>query len=137
VILADIRDEPLSVDECVAFVSGPGFGGIAVFVGTVRDTDHGRDVTSLDYSAHPSALATLEAVAGGVAAEFPGGALAAVHRVGSLRVGDLAVVVAASAEHRAEAFAAARALIDRLKHEVPIWKRQVFADGEVEWVGCS
>jgi molybdopterin synthase catalytic subunit len=132
--LAELRDTELSVDEVRAAVAGPATGGIALFAGTVRDHDQGRGVTRLSYSAHPSAAAELRTVAEKVAAEFDVQALAAVHRVGDLAVGDLSVVVAVACPHRAEAFAACRALIDRLKESVPIWKHQSFTDGESEWV---
>ncbi|HEY2308055.1 MAG TPA: molybdenum cofactor biosynthesis protein MoaE [Streptosporangiaceae bacterium] len=133
--LAELREGPLSVDELRAAVSDPGAGGIAMFAGAIRESDHGRAVTRLSYSAHPSAAAELRRVAEKVAADFEAIALAAVHRTGDLEIGDLAVVVAASCAHRAEAFEACRELIDRLKREVPIWKRQWFRDGSSEWVG--
>lgn len=133
--LVDIRDAPLSVDEVLAAVKDHGAGGIVVFVGTVRESDAGRAVNGLGYSAHPSAADRMRAVAESVAQRFPAVALAAVHRVGDLAVGDLAVVVAAACPHRGEAFDAARALIDELKQTVPIWKHQLFADGSEEWVG--
>lgn len=135
--LAELRSEPLSVDELRAAVSEPGAGGIALFAGAVRDTDHGRAVTRLSYSAHPTAAAELRRVAEKIAASHEVRALAAVHRVGDLEIGDLAVVVAVSSAHRAEAFEACRALIDTLKHEVPIWKQQWFGDGSSEWVGSA
>jgi len=134
-LFLDIRDTPLSVDEALAAVGGPGAGGLVVFIGVVRDNDDGRGVERLDYSAHPEAAPALERVARGVAEAVPVLALAAVHRVGSLAVGDLAVVVAASAAHRGEAFTACRRLIDELKAEVPIWKHQRFTSGDDEWVG--
>lgn len=133
--LLEVREEPLSVDEVFAAVTDPGAGGVALFVGTVRAEDGGRDVTALGYSAHPSVAAELRAVADEVAAAYPVRAIAAVHRVGDLAIGDLAVVVGVSCPHRAEAFAACRQLIDELKSRVPIWKHQSFADGEQEWVG--
>lgn len=133
--LAEIRDTPLSVDEVLAAVAGPGAGGTALFVGTVRDEDHDRAVSRLSYTAHPSAEDRLRAVLEKVAAEHPVLAIAAVHRSGDLAIGDLAVVVAAACPHRAEAFAACRMLIDDLKAEVPIWKHQVFTEGDAEWVG--
>ena len=133
--LIAIRDSPLSVDEVLAAVVDPGAGGIVVFVGTVRDVDGGRAVGGLGYSAHPAAEQQLRDVAESVAGRFPAVALAAVHRVGDLAVGDLAVVVGAACPHRGEAFAAARALIDELKETVPIWKHQMFEDGSDEWVG--
>jgi len=133
--LAAVRETPLSVDEVLAAVLDPAAGGVVVFVGTVRDADGGKAVDGLGYSAHPGAEAQLRAVAESVAERFPAVAVAAVHRVGDLRVGDLAVVVAVACPHRGEAFTAARALIDELKETVPIWKHQMFADGADEWVG--
>ncbi|ARZ67996.1 molybdopterin biosynthesis protein MoeE [Streptomyces albireticuli] len=134
--LLAIRDTPLSVDEVFAAVGESSAGGTALFVGTVRDHDGGSGVDGLGYSAHPSAEAELRRVAEKVAADFPVRALAAVHRVGDLAIGDLAVVVAVSCPHRAEAFEACRRLIDDLKSEVPIWKHQRFSDGTEEWVGA-
>ena len=135
--MAELRDSPLSVDEVRGAVMDPGAGGIALFAGAVRNHDHGRDVVRLSYSAHPSAAAELRRVCEKVAAEFDVSALAAVHRVGELAVGDLAVVVAVSCPHRAEAFAACRALIDELKRSVPVWKQQLFSGGESEWVNSA
>lgn len=135
--LAEIREEPLSLEEVRAAVSDPGAGAIALFAGTVRDTDGGQGVVRLSYSAHPSAAAEIRRVAEKVAAEFGVLALAAVHRVGDLDIGDLAVVVAVSCPHRGEAFEACSQLIDTLKREVPIWKHQRFADGSSEWVGSG
>ncbi|MFI1098367.1 molybdenum cofactor biosynthesis protein MoaE [Streptomyces sp. NPDC020917] len=136
--LLAIRDSALSVDEVFTAVGDDAAGGTVLFVGTVRDHDGRPDaqVTSLSYSAHPSAGAELRRVAEKVAAEYPVRALAAVHRVGDLAVGDIAVVVAVSCPHRGEAFAASRRLIDDLKSEVPIWKHQTFDDGADEWVGA-
>ena len=133
--LIAIRESELSVDEVRAAVAGPGAGGIALFVGAVRDTDHDQGVTGLSYTAHPSAQAELRRVAEEIAEKFGVVAVAAVHRVGDLAIGDLAVVVAVSCPHRAEAFDACRALIDELKASVPIWKHQRFTDGTDEWVG--
>ncbi|MEV0849443.1 molybdenum cofactor biosynthesis protein MoaE [Streptomyces sp. NPDC049954] len=135
--LLAIRETPLSVDEVFAAVGDAAAGGTALFVGTVRDHDGGADVSALGYSCHPTAETELRRVAEKVAADYPVRALAAVHRVGDLSIGDLAVVVAVSCPHRAEAFAACRRLIDDLKHEVPIWKHQTFGDGTEEWVGVG
>lgn len=134
--LLGIRDTSLSVDEVLAAVGDHAAGGTTVFVGTVREQDHGKPVTRLSYSAHPSAAAELRRVAEKVSADFPVTALAAVHRVGDLELGEIAVIVAVAAAHRDEAFRASRRLIDDLKAEVPIWKHQVFADGSSEWVGA-
>ena len=135
--LAELRDSPLSVDEVLSAVSDPGAGGISLFVGVVRDTDHDRPVARLGYTAHPSAEAELRRVAEKVAASFGAMAVAALHRVGDLAVGDIAVVTAVACPHRAEAFEACRALIDDLKRSVPVWKHQEFAGGESEWVNSA
>ncbi|AVH95571.1 molybdopterin biosynthesis protein MoeE [Streptomyces cinereoruber] len=134
--LLAIRETPLSVDEVFRAVGDDASGGTTLFVGTVRNHDGGADVDGLGYSCHPSAGAELRRVAEKVVANHPVRALAAVHRVGDLKVGDIAVVVAVSCPHRAEAFEACRRLIDDLKHEVPIWKHQTFSDGTEEWVGA-
>ncbi|MFJ9416075.1 molybdenum cofactor biosynthesis protein MoaE [Streptomyces sp. NPDC101227] len=133
--LIAVRDTALSVDEVFAAVGDAAAGGTALFVGTVRSHDGGADVDGLGYSAHPSAEAEIRRIAEKVVAEYPVRALAAVHRVGELAIGDLAVVVAVSCPHRGEAFEACRMLIDDLKHQVPIWKHQTFSDGAEEWVG--
>lgn len=134
--LIAIRDTELSVDEVRAAVAGPGAGAIALFVGAVRNTDHDQGVRGLSYSAHPSAEAELRRVAEMIAEKFSNVlGIAAVHRVGDLAVGDLAVVTAVACPHRSEAFDACRELIDVLKASVPIWKHQRFADGTSEWVG--
>ena len=133
--LVDLRDSPLSVDEVLSALDDPASGGLTLFVGRVRDHDHDKGVSGLDYTAHPTALDSLRAVCDRVAAAHDIHGLAAVHRIGRLEVGDLAVIVAASAAHRGQAFAAARDLIDTLKAEVPVWKHQAFTDGTEEWVG--
>ena len=134
--LVGVRETLLSVDECLAAVARPAAGGVGLFVGMVRDHDHDRPVAELEYSAHPGAVAKLREVALAVAADFPVAAVAAVHRVGRLEIGDIAVVVAVSCPHRGAAMDATRRLIDDLKATVPIWKKQMYADGQVEWVGC-
>ena len=135
--LIAIRDTPLSVDEVHQAVMHDQAGGIALFAGAVRDHDHGDPVTSLSYQAHPSAETELRRVAEEVAEKFPAFGVAAVHRVGDLAIGDLAVVVAVSCGHRGDAFDACRMLIDELKATVPIWKHQRLGDGSSEWVGCA
>jgi molybdopterin synthase catalytic subunit len=135
--LVDLRDTPLSVDEVLAAVADSGAGGTAMFIGTVRDEDHRRAVTGLGYSAHPQATDQLRVVMEKIVADYDVRAIAAVHRVGELKVGDLAVVVAVACPHRDQAFTACRRLIDELKAEVPIWKHQIFADGGSEWVGIG
>ncbi|MFC7504340.1 molybdenum cofactor biosynthesis protein MoaE [Nocardioides sp. CPCC 206347] len=133
--LVAISDQPLSVVEVLDSLDDPTAGGLVLFVGRVRDHDHGQGVTGLSYSAHPTALDRLQAVCDRVAEEYDVTGVAAVHRVGDLAIGDLAVVVATTSGHRGSSFEASRALIDTLKAEVPIWKHQLFADGTDEWVG--
>jgi molybdopterin synthase catalytic subunit len=133
--LIAVRESELSVDEVRAAVADPAAGGIALFAGAVRDSDHDRGVSGLSYSAHPSAVDELRRVAEVIAEKYPVIGIAAVHRVGDLAIGDLAVVLAVSCPHRAEAFDACRDLIDILKASVPIWKHQRFDDGTAEWVG--
>jgi len=136
--LIAISGDALSVDEVRAAIADPAAGGEVLFAGAVRDNDASRGVTGLSYSAHPSAEAELRRVAESIAAKYPDVvAIAAVHRVGDLSVGDLAVVVGVSCPHRAEAFHACHALIDELKASVPIWKHQRFTDGSDEWVGSA
>jgi molybdopterin synthase catalytic subunit len=134
---ASTSAEPLSVDRLLAQVRDPRVGGIALFVGVVRDHDHGSAVTSLDYTAHPSAAAALAACAEQTAAAYDVLTLAVSHRTGHLEIGDLAVVVAVGAAHRQAALEACRHLIDTLKEQVPIWKEQALADGTAEWVGLD
>lgn len=126
----EIRESPLSMDEVLRAVSHPGAGGVDVFLGLVRDTNEGRAVTKLEYEAYASmAVKEMERIAADIARDIPGVRLAAQHRVGSLAVGELAVVCAASAPHRGEAFAACRRLIDDIKARVPVWKREWGPDG--------
>ena len=132
--LIAVSEQPLVVDDVLGAVSDPAAGGVDLFLGVVRDHDHGRGVVGLEYVAHPTATERLAEVAAGVAADFDVIAVAAVHRTGDLDIGDVAVVCAVSAAHRPEAFAATRALIDRLKEQVPIWKHQRYADGSRDWV---
>lgn len=133
--LVALREEALDVDEVLASIEDDAAGGLNLFVGRVRDHDGGRGVTRLEYAAHPSALDRLREVCAAVAAEHDVIAVSAVHRIGSLAIGDAAVIVAAASAHRDSAYVASRALIDQLKAEVPIWKHQVFTDGDQEWVG--
>src|SRR5215211_8840510 len=132
-----ISESPLSVDQAISLVSGPEVGGIALFVGTVLNSDHGTGVISLDYTQHPSAVDVLTTCAEETAEQHDVLAIAVEHRVGHLEVGDTAVVVAIGAVHRGEALAACAHLINTLKAEVPIWKEQHLTSGESEWVGLS
>lgn len=135
IALLGVRETPLDVAEVLAAVEDPAAGGVVSFTGLVRASDGGREVVGLGYSAHPTAEEAMRRVAEAVVAAVPVVRVAALHRVGELVVGDVAVVVAASAAHRGQAFDAARRLIDDLKASVPIWKHQRFADGTQEWVG--
>ncbi|NLU82010.1 molybdenum cofactor biosynthesis protein MoaE [Rhodococcus sp. HNM0569] len=133
-LLARISAEPLDSAAVDAAVSGPRHGAVVSFTGVVRDHDGGQAVSALEYQAHPDAERFLRTVCTEVSRRS-GLPVAAVHRVGDLVVGDLALVAAVAAPHRAEAFTVCAELVERIKHEVPIWKRQHFADGVSEWVG--
>lgn len=123
------------MDELVALVAHAGAGAVVTFYGLVRSENEGRAVTLLEYEAYGSmAEAEMIRVLSEVEEEMPGVRVAAVHRIGALSVGDAAVLCAASAPHRAEAFAACRKLIDRIKSRLPIWKREHGPDGPY-WVG--
>jgi molybdopterin synthase catalytic subunit len=133
--LVALRETPLDVAEVLGSLDDEASGGLTLFIGRVRDHDHGLDVRGLEYTAHPTALDALRRVCADVAERYAVHAVAAVHRVGRLEIGDIAVIVATTSAHRGTAFDASRALIDMLKAEVPIWKHQQFADGTEEWVG--
>ena len=132
--LAQITDLPIDRAALETFVRSDADGALVVFEGVIRDHDHGAAVTSLEYSAHPDAERFLAELCAELASEA-GLRVAAAHRIGTLVVGDVALVAAVAAPHRAEAFAACALLVDRLKQRVPIWKRQHLADGATEWVG--
>ncbi|KDA06812.1 molybdenum cofactor biosynthesis protein MoaE [Microbacterium sp. CH12i] len=134
VSMAVISEEPLDEAAVRSAVGSDAHGAIVMFCGVVRDHDGGRTVRSLDYRAHPDAQRFLAAVVERVRAET-GLLVAAAHRVGDLRIGDVALFAAASGGHRAEAFAACEQLVEEIKREVPIWKRQHYNDGVSEWVG--
>jgi molybdopterin synthase catalytic subunit len=130
-----VRTEALSIDEASALVAHPGAGGAALFIGTVRDVNEGRAVTKLEYEAYTSmAVAEMDRIRTEIEGEIEGACVAALHRVGALEIGEIAVVCAASAPHRDEAFRACRLMIDRLKARVPIWKREHGPQGPY-WVG--
>jgi len=136
-VFVDLRDAPLSVDEAIERVKHAGAGALCLFLGTVRDVNDGQPVVRLEYEAYaPMAVAEMTRIAEEIAAEIEGVRLAALHRTGALTVGDIAVVCAASAPHRDEAYRACRALIDRIKARVPIWKRE-HGPGGAHWVGWS
>lgn len=133
---ARVVDESLDVDAHLAAVAGTRVGATDVFIGTIRDHDPEAEgaVVRLEYEAHPDAEGMLAALAGRIALST-GATIAVSHRFGTLGVGDVAVVVASSAPHRREALEATRALIELIKTEVPIWKRQTDDSGRSGWVG--
>jgi molybdopterin synthase catalytic subunit len=134
--LARITAEPLSVDEALAFIADPSSGASCIFVGTVRDADaNGVVVTGLIYESwNDVAVDRLHEIADRLRDRWPIRKVALLHRTGDLGVGDASVVVAVSSAHRAEAFEACREGIEQLKHDVPIWKKELLASGEGHWV---
>lgn len=136
ITFGEVTDQPLDLAAHEAAVADRRAGAVVSFQGVVRDHDHGRQVTSLEYEGHPSAAEVLREVAAEIAAEPDVYAVAVSHRVGSLAIGDVALVAAVSTAHRAAAFAACARLVDEVKARLPIWKRQVFTDGTEEWVNC-
>jgi molybdopterin converting factor subunit 1 len=126
---------PISLAEVVAAVEHRDAGGIATFTGNVREASRGKRVLRLEYEAYaPMALRVMDAIATAVEQEIPGVRVAIAHRIGTLVVGETAVVIAASAAHRDEAFRACRETIERLKQDVPIWKKEIDDEGG-EWIG--
>jgi MoaE-MoaD fusion protein len=134
-ILTGLRHGSPSIEEARAAVAAPGAGGIDLFVGTVRDHSHDAPVERLEYTVYEEmAERILRTIAGEAAARWPLAGVAILHGVGELVVGDVTVVVACSAPHRAEAFEACRYAIDEVKRRVPIWKKEFGPDGD-RWVG--
>jgi molybdopterin synthase catalytic subunit len=134
---ADVTEVPVSVAQMQALVADRSAGATVSFSGDVRDNDHDKIVDRLEYEGHPTAAAVLAEVAADVAARHDVIAIAVMHRVGPLAIGDSALVAAVSAKHRKEAFAACADLVDETKHRLPVWKHQVFTDGTDEWVNCA
>ena len=135
-VIARVVDAPLSVAEHEDAVADKAAGAVVSFSGVVRDSDGGRSVTELEYVGHPTAQDVIADLAAEFAARPGLHAVAVSHRVGMLAIGDVALACAVSASHRGEAFAACADLVDEVKKRLPIWKRQVFADGAEEWVNC-
>jgi molybdopterin synthase catalytic subunit len=134
---AKIFSTPLNLERTLAAVSTSGMGGIVTFIGQVRDHNEGHAVLRLEYEAYKDmAVKVMTRLCEEIELEIPGAYLAVEHRVGVLEIGDAAVMIAAAAPHRAQAFEACRALIDRLKESVPIWKKEVAPDGQ-EWIGLG
>jgi molybdopterin synthase catalytic subunit len=134
--LVSVSNQPLTTELHEAAVDHPGAGARVVFCGVVREQDSGRSVVELEYQGHPSAENVLTEIAARFAREPDVLALAVSHRVGTLAIGDIALVAAVSTAHRREAFEICGRLVDEVKRTLPIWKRQVFADGTDEWVNC-
>lgn len=136
ITLASVGESPLDVQVHAATVGRAGAGAVVTFAGVVRDQNGGRSVTGIEYVAHPTAGQVLDEVVAKVAAHSEAVAIAVSHRIGNLGVGDVALAVAVSGVHRREAFQTASELVDEVKHHLPVWKRQIFADGTDEWVAC-
>ncbi|HEY2042507.1 MAG TPA: molybdenum cofactor biosynthesis protein MoaE [Jatrophihabitans sp.] len=134
--IAAVVEQSLDVAAHSAAVRDAGAGADVTFCGVVRDHDHGREVRELEYSSYPTAVNTIRQVAEEVAAHPEVIAVAVSHRIGQLAIGDLAIVAAVSAAHRAQAFENCELLVNEVKARLPIWKRQLFADGTDEWVNC-
>jgi molybdopterin synthase catalytic subunit len=133
--LVRVTPDPLSVDEALAAVADDGSGGTCVFVGTVRDHSNAGDVTGLRYEAWDElAKERLHEIAGELFERWPIRKVAILHRTGDLAVGEVSVVIACSAPHRGDAFEACRHGIERLKEDVPIWKREALVSGDAHWV---
>jgi molybdopterin synthase catalytic subunit len=138
VLRAEITESSVDLAELEALVAHEAAGAVVGFAGVIRDHDGGRSVIRLEYSAHPSAQDTLAEVLADVAREARGvRALAASHRIGTLSVGDAALVAAVAADHRAAAFETCAKLVDAIKARLPVWKHQFFSDGSDEWVGSA
>lgn len=138
VVRVALTDTPISLTDYEALVAHDAAGAVVGFSGIVRDHDGGRSVTRLEYSAHPSAQQVLADVAAEIAAESVGvRAIAVSHRIGTLHIGDAALVAAVSADHRRAAFETCARLVDTVKERLPVWKHQIFADGTDEWVGSA
>ena len=134
----EVTDAPLSLDKAFNAVAHAGAGAVVLFTGTVRDNVEGKPVARLDYEAHVTlAVKDMRRIATDVTKRRSDVRVAAFHRVGQLQIGDLAVVVAASAPHRAQAFQAAREVIDLIKETVPIWKKEWDAEGQAVWVNLE
>ncbi len=136
-MLVEVTEAPLDLAAHVAAVSGPRAGAVATFLGTVRDHDPSVDgeVVALDYTAHPDAEAVLRWLADAAAARDGVLGVAVSHRVGLLGVGEAAIVAAVGTAHRALAFDVCRSLVETVKAELPVWKRELLRDGSHVWVG--
>jgi molybdopterin synthase catalytic subunit len=138
VLRAALSEHPIELSEHEALVAHRAAGAVVGFAGVVRNHDGGRGVTRLEYSSHPTAQHILAGIAAEIAAECQGvRAIAVSHRVGTLQIGDAALVAAVAADHRGAAFATCERLVDAVKARLPVWKHQFFADGSQTWVGSA
>lgn len=138
VVLAELSERPIDLGTHEDLVTHRAAGAVVGFVGAVRNHDGGRSVTRLDYSAHPTAQQVLAEVAAEIAANATGvRAIAVSHRIGTLQIGDAALVAVVAADHRGAAFETCALLVDTVKARLPVWKHQFFADGTEEWVGSA
>jgi molybdopterin synthase catalytic subunit len=138
VLRAEITEAPVALAEHEALVAQAAAGAVVGFAGVIRDHDAGRSVLRLEYSAHPSAQSTLAEVLAEIAEAAPSvHAVAASHRIGTLAVGEAALVAAVAADHRQAAFDTCARLVDAVKARLPVWKHQFFADGTDEWVNSA
>ena len=134
--MIELNAEPLNIQKAIDHVSDGSVGGIDVFIGTVRDATKGKKVIALEFEAYEKmAVSEFEKIVAQAAELWPIHKIAILHALGKKQIGDLAVVIAVSAEHRDAAFKACRYIIDTLKKTVPIWKKEIFEDGEV-WVAA-
>lgn len=137
VTVAGVSAEPIDVDALAQAVGAATAGALVTFAGVVRNHDNARAVDALEYHAHPTAGGVVAEVAAEIVARYPAVTVAVQHRVGTLVVGDVALGAAVSSAHRREAFVACSELVDLVKQRLPVWKRQLFADGSDEWVGST
>ncbi len=132
-----LTEQPIDVNELLAFVGDPGAGAVTTFIGTTRDNNEGRSILSLDYEAYPGMaeqeMAKLGEEAGN---KWRITGIAIVHRIGNVPIGEASVIIAVSAPHRDDAFKACRYAIDELKKRVPIWKKELYEGGEI-WIGSQ
>ncbi|WP_353648742.1 molybdenum cofactor biosynthesis protein MoaE [Nakamurella sp. A5-74] len=137
VAVAGVSADPIDVDALAVAVGAATAGALVTFAGVVRNHDRARAVDALEYHAHPTADSVVAEVAAEIVARYPAVSVAVQHRIGTLVVGDVALGAAVSSAHRREAFAACSELVDLVKERLPVWKRQLFADGTDEWVGST
>ena len=131
----EISELPLRLEQAYSALADVRAGGVALFVGRVRDLNDGKPVRGLTYTAHPSAMERLASVVSAVSEKFSPLQILAIHRTGDLEIGDIAVICGVATIHRDAAFEACQLLIDTLKSEVPIWKEEFYIDGTTHWVG--